>query len=85
MTTKSTKPVLLVLIGMAIGACGAALRPALPASATSTKVCDYTRILDSGMGEEGAIEYNDEWRKVLDAGWRLHSANMREYIFEKCR
>ncbi len=82
MTTKS---VLLVLLGMAIGACGASLRPALPASATSTKVCDYTHILDLGVGEDGAIEYNEEWSKVLNDGWRLHSANMRAYIFEKCR
>ncbi len=82
------KPVLFVLIGIAIGACGASLRPAIPASAATGKVCDYTKIVESGsvgVGEEGAIEYSEEWNKVLNAGWRLHSIGGSVFMFERCR
>ena len=59
-------------------------------STTGQVKCDYTYLHDEGkpnIGEDGAIKYHDEWKKVTEDGWILKVAVAGEgvYVFEKCR
>jgi hypothetical protein len=78
-----------VLAGIAIGACAQHLRPALEARAAGEHRCDYTYIQDTSapnIGEGGELKYDEDWERVLSAGWNLKALNGNNlYIFERCR
>jgi len=59
------------------------------AMAITGSKCDYTYINDPrepDIGQNGNIEYGEDWGKVLNGGWRLHLVGGKgySYIFEKC-
>jgi len=53
--------------------------------------CDYSYIKDAGfpeVGKNGNIEYDDDWKKMVEGGWKLKSIGQNGvavYIFERCR
>jgi hypothetical protein len=59
-----------------------------PASAGGTHKCDYTLIIGGSapaIGENGAIEYGEDWQRVVSDGWTLKTANGSQHIFERCK
>ena len=91
------KPNRLVLLA---GLCGLVAGAVLTAVVLSTEavraqektegrqVCDLTYIQDPSwpdIGQKGQIKYTDEWKVVVEAGWKLKTATTGIYIFERCR
>ncbi len=79
--------VVLVLVGIGIGACVRQVAPAI-AQSTAHK-CDYTYVSDTvgpEIGTNGDVEYDADWKRVLDAGFTLKlQVADNGYIFERCR
>ncbi len=57
------------------------------AMAKTISRCDYTYISEGvfpGIGTNGNIKYDKNWKKVLNEGWRFRFKEKNVYIFEKC-
>lgn len=59
------------------------------AKSKKKRKCQYTYIKDSydpNIAEDGQKpEYGDNWKKLINDGWRLHTVKGKEvYIWEKC-
>ena len=79
---------IVALIGFAAGACVAAASPMHVATAQSNQRCHYTYFVDNGepnIGESGDIEYDEDWKGVLESGYHLKLVTGAVYIFELCR
>jgi hypothetical protein len=62
--------------------------PRQDARVDGQRKCDYTHIKDRifpNIGENGKIEYNDEWKNVVESGWLLKVSFDGGFVFEKCR
>jgi hypothetical protein len=64
----------------------------LKGAPATQKKCDYTFIQDSGepnIGKYGEIKYDENWTKVVEAGWTLKGiaggGTQTVYLFELCR
>jgi hypothetical protein len=84
-----TEKVVLVVAGIAIGACATqAVSTAVhTAHAQGAPRCDYSYITDQGnpeIGKRGAISYDDDWRTMVEGGWRVRATEGTFYLFERC-
>ena len=86
---RMTEKVVLVVAGIAIGACATqAVSTAVhTAHAQVGPRCDYSHLADNyapEIGKAGAISYYGDWQQMIDGGWRLKAAAYPFYIFERC-
>jgi hypothetical protein len=78
----------LVLVGIVIGACAHAAAPVLAARAGGAHRCEYTYFTDSAspnIGVAGQIEYDEDWERVLSAGFQLKAVEGIAFFFERCQ
>ena len=60
----------------------------LTARAGGAHRCEYTQVQDTGepnIGINGQIEYDEDWERVLSAGFSLRQVVGAIYIFERCQ
>jgi hypothetical protein len=86
---RKTEKVVLVLAGIAIGACATqAVSTAVhTAHAQAGTRCDYSYLADQmapEIGAAGAVSYSDDWQTMITGGWRLKGFSHPWYIFERC-
>jgi hypothetical protein len=86
---RMMEKVVLVVAGLAIGACATqALSTAVhTAHAQVGPRCDFSYIIDNyapEIGQNGNIAYSGDWQAMVNGGWRLKGFSHPFYIFERC-